>query len=257
MSLSVDLASEVALVTGASSGLGRHFAELLARHGATVLLAARRLDRLEEVAHGIHEAGGSAHVAVMDVTSEESVEQAYATLEAAAGRPASLLVNNAGVAGPSRLALEVESREFAAVLDTDLTGAFRVARRAARALVAAGREGSVINVASILGLRTTPGVAAYEAAKAGLVHLTRALALEWARHGIRVNALAPGYILTDINRDFFETQAGQAIVRRIPQRRLGEPADLDGPLLLLASPASRYMTGTVLAVDGGHLTSSL
>lgn len=257
LTLSVDLRGEVALVTGASSGLGRHFAQLLAGHGATVLLAARRLDRLEEVAAGIRAATGTAHVAAMDVTCEESVEQAFAALEAAAGGPATVVVNNAGVAGPSRLALEVGASEFAAVLDTDLTGAFRVARRAAQGLAGARREGSIVNVASILGLRVTPGVAAYEAAKAGLVHLTRALALEWARHGIRVNALAPGYILTDINRDFFATPAGEAIVRRIPQRRLGEPGDLDGPLLLLASPASRYMTGTVLAVDGGHLVSSL
>lgn len=257
MSLAVDLADEVALVTGASSGLGRHFAFLLARHGATVLLAARREDRLEELAEAIRAAGGRAHAAAMDVRHDESVEQAMAALEAACGRPAGILVNNAGVAGPSRLALEVETAEFASVLDTDLTGAFRVARRFARALVDAGRPGSVVNVASILGLRTTPGIAAYEAAKAGLVHLTRALALEWARHQIRVNALAPGYVLTDINRAFFETPAGRAIQKRIPQRRLGQLDDLDGPLLLLASSASRYMTGTVLPVDGGHLTSSL
>jgi hypothetical protein len=168
-----------------------------------------------------------------------------------------VLVNNAGVAGPSRRALELAAGDFAAVLDTDLTGAFRVARRAAAGMVAAGKGGAIVNVASILGLRVTVGVAAYEAAKAGLVHLTKALALEWARHGIRVNALAPGYVATELNAAYLASEAGRALLARVPMRRAGEPADLDGPLLLLASPASRYMTGSTLVVDGGHLVSGL
>lgn len=251
-----DLAGKVAMVTGASSGLGLHMASLLARHGAAVGLAARRQDRLLALAAEIASAGGRALPIAMDVTDDASVEGAFHQLEVTLG-PATVLINNAGIAGPSRRALDVEPSELAQVIATDLTGAFRVARRAARGMIAAGVPGSIVNVASILGLRVTVGLAAYEAAKAGLVHLTRALALEWARHCIRVNALAPGYVLTDINRGFLEGEAGQALAKRIPLRRLGTPEDLDGPMLLLASDGSRYMTGTVLAVDGGHLVSGL
>jgi NAD(P)-dependent dehydrogenase (short-subunit alcohol dehydrogenase family) len=254
--LTCDLSREVALVTGASSGLGRHFALLLARQGAAVVLAARRLERLDELAAEITHGGGRALPVRLDVTEDASVEAAFVAGEAALG-PITLLVNNAGISGPSRRALELEPADFASVLETDLTGAFRVARRAARAMMAASRPGSIVNIASILGLRVTVGVAAYEAAKAGLIHLTRALALEWARHAIRVNALAPGYIETELNAEFFASEAGKALLARIPMRRLGELADLDGPLLLLASPASRYMTGAVVTVDGGHLMSAL
>lgn len=250
------LRGRTALVTGASGGLGAHFARTLARTGATVVLTARRLDQLEQVAREIRSEGGKALGIAMDVTDQSSVDAAFSSMEQAFG-PAAVVVNNAGISGPSRRALEIEAATFAQVLDTDLTGAWRVALRAAQGLVAAGRGGSIVNIVSILGLRQIVGVVPYEAAKAGLIQLTKALALEWARHGIRVNALAPGYILTDINRDFFASTAGQAIVQRIPQRRLGEPRDLDGPLLLLASDAGRYMTGTTIAVDGGHLVSSL
>ena len=256
MTLTVDLAGAVALVTGASSGLGRHFAHLLAARGAAVVVAARRRDALDQVAREIIEAGGKACAVTMDVTDEGQVDAAFAAAERTLGTP-TVIVNNAGIPGPSRRMVEVDAASFGQVLDVDLTGAFRVARRGAAALIAAREEGSIINVASVLGLRVTMGVAAYEAAKAGLIHLTRAMALEWARHGIRVNALAPGYIETDINRGFFATEAGRRVVGRIPQGRLGQPADLDGPLLLLASDASRYMTGAVLAVDGGHLVSAL
>jgi NAD(P)-dependent dehydrogenase (short-subunit alcohol dehydrogenase family) len=254
--LSADLNGRVALVTGASSGLGRHFAGLLARNGARVAVAARRVERLDELAAELRAQGATALPVAMDVTDGRSIEAAMGEIEAGLG-PLDLLVNNAGISGPSRRAIELEPVDFAGVVETDLVGAFAVARRAAQGMIAAGRGGSIVNIASILGLRVTVGVAAYEAAKAGLLQLTKALALEWARHGIRVNALAPGYILTDLNRDFFESEPGRAIIGRIPARRLGQLDDLDGPLLLLASDASRYMTGAVIPVDGGHLVSAL
>ncbi|MBX6318727.1 SDR family oxidoreductase, partial [Pigmentiphaga sp.] len=170
--------------------------------------------------------------------------------------PVDVVVNNAGIALHER-ALDLSEDAWSGVIDVNLNGAWRVAQTAARHFVAHGRPGVLINIASILGLRVAAQVAPYAASKAGLLHLTRALALEWARHGIRVNALAPGYIATDLNREFFASPAGHALIKRVPQRRLGRPEDLDGPLLLLASAASSYMTGTVIEVDGGHLSSSL
>jgi len=170
--------------------------------------------------------------------------------------PFDIVVNNAGVAldGP---ALQTSEDDWTRVIDTDLSGVFRVAQGAARGMVAAGQGGAIVNIASIAGLRVAGNIAAYAAAKAGVVQLTRALALEWARHGIRVNSLCPGYVETDLNRDFFATEAGATMIRRIPQRRLGRMADLDGPLLLLCSDAGAYMTGTEIVADGGHLVSSL
>ena len=256
MSLTADLSGRTALVTGASGGLGAHFARVLARHGAAVALAARRVDRLEGLAAEIAAAGGRAHAVAMDVTDAASVEAAVGAAEAALGT-VDVLVNNSGVSGRGARLLDLEDADVAGVLDVNLTGAFRVAKAVVRRLVEAGRPGSVVNVASILAFGTSPGVGPYAASKAGLAHLTRAMALEWARHGVRVNALAPGYILTDINRDYFASDAGKAMIRRVPQRRLGDPSDLDGPLLLLASDASRYMTGAVLTVDGGHLCAGL
>lgn len=256
MSISADLRGKVALVTGASGGLGSRFAQALAANGAAVALAARRIDRLEALARELAAAGGRTFPVAMDVTDDASVAAAFEAAQAALG-PVDILVNNSGIAGRGAPMRELPPAELAAVLDVNLTGAYRVAREAALRLIAAGREGSIVNIASILALGVSSGVAAYAASKAGLAQLTRAMALEWARHGIRVNALAPGYILTDLNRDFFASEAGKAMIRRIPQRRLGELADLDGPLLLLASDASRYMTGTVLVVDGGHLQAGL
>jgi NAD(P)-dependent dehydrogenase (short-subunit alcohol dehydrogenase family) len=253
MSLRADLSGKVALVTGASSGLGLHMAKTLARAGAKVALAARRLERVEAEARALADEGATAVAVPLDVTDPASVEAAVARVRDALG-PATILVNNAGIAHTDR-ALELTPETFREVVATNLEGAFYVARAAARAMIEAG--GSIVNVASILGLRVAGRVAAYAASKAGLVRLTEALALEWARHGIRVNALAPGYVETDLNREFLSSEAGQALRARIPQRRFGRLEDLDGPLLLLASDASAYVTGAVIVVDGGHLVSSL
>ncbi len=244
------LAGKEALVTGASSGLGRHFARVLAEAGARVTVAARRIDKLEHLCRQIEGAGGEARPAALDVTDADSVAATFA------GRVFDVVINNAGVThdGP---ALKTSADDWQYVLDTDLTGVFRVAQAAARQLVEQQRGGSIVNVASILGLRVAGNLSAYVTAKAGVVQLSKSLALEWARYGIRVNALCPGYIETDLNREFFASDAGQALIKRIPQRRLGQLTDLDGPLLLLASDASGFMTGTEVVVDGGHLVSSL
>lgn len=246
--MAVSLKTKRALVTGASSGLGLHFAGVLSRAGAQVTLAARRLDQVEAAADALRRTGLAADAVALDVTDPASIADAFG------GLPYDIVINNAGISGAGS-ALDMAVADFQSVLDTNLTGVFAVAQAAAHTMV--GRGGSIVNIASILGLRVAGHVAAYAASKAGVVQLTKALALEWARHDIRVNALCPGYIETPINRDFFATAAGQALIRRIPQRRLGQPKDLDAPLLLLASDASAYMTGSVIAVDGGHLVSSL
>jgi NAD(P)-dependent dehydrogenase (short-subunit alcohol dehydrogenase family) len=248
------LHGRAALVTGASGGLGAHFAGVLARCGARVAVAARRADACAAVCEAIAASGGEAFSVRMDVADGTSVKAAMTEVEERFGR-LDILINNAGIAAPAP-ALDLGEDDWDAVLDTNLKGAFLAAQAAAQAMKRHG-GGAIVNVASILGLRVAGQVAAYAASKAGLVQLTKALALEWARHGIRVNALCPGYIETDINRDFFQGDAGQAMLKRVPQRRLGQPSDLDGPLLLLCSDASAYMTGAVVAVDGGHLVSSL
>lgn len=246
------LHGRTALVTGASSGLGRHFADVLAAQGAGVVLAARRPEALEAARAEIEAAGGAARAVALDVADPASVEAAFAQI----GEAPDIVVNNAGVTTDTP-ALAMDAATWDRVLDTNLTGAFLVAQAGARALRDAGKGGSIVNVASITGLRPAGNLAAYAASKAGLIHLTKTLALEWARHGIRVNALCPGYIETDLNRDFFASEAGKALIRRIPQRRLGKPAELDGALLLLATDAGSYITGTALVADGGHLVSSL
>jgi NAD(P)-dependent dehydrogenase (short-subunit alcohol dehydrogenase family) len=245
----------VALVTGASSGLGENFARVLAAGGARVVACARRADRLEALAAELTRAGGEAVAVPMDVTDAASVERAFARAAEAFGTP-DIVVNNAGIAN-TRPSIELAESEWRQVLDTNLDGAWRVAQSAARAMVAAGKPGSIVNIASILGLRVASQLLAYSAAKAALVQVTKALALEWARHGIRVNAIAPGYVETAINRDFFATEAGRAVAKRVPQRRIGKPSDLDGALLLLASEAGAYMTGSIVVVDGGHVVNSL
>ena len=244
-----------ALVTGASSGLGRHFAGVLAAAGARVSVAARRQEALAQTVETLRATGAEAQSLRMDVTDAASVEQALAQAEAGFG-PVDILVNNAGVTG-TRAAIDVSETDWSSVIDTNLTGSWKVAQHTARRMIQHGNGGSIINIASILGLRVAGGVAPYAVSKAALVQMTKALALEWARHKIRVNAIAPGYIETDLNQDFFASDAGKALIRRIPQRRLGEARELDGALLLLASDAGSYMTGSVIAVDGGHLVSGL
>ena len=247
--ISVDLSGTCAIVTGAGSGLGRHFALTLARAGAKVALGGRQLDRLKAVAAEIEAMDGRALPIALDVTDAASVREGVAAAEQELGA-ITVLVNNAGVA-VDKPALEHGEADWDRVLDTNLKGAFLMAGEVARHMVRLGHGGSIVNIASILGLRAAGRVAAYAASKAGLIHLTRALALEWARNGIRVNAIAPGYVETDINRDFLVSSAGETLKKRIPQRRFGQAADLDGALLLLCSPASAYMTGTVVTVDGG------
>jgi NAD(P)-dependent dehydrogenase (short-subunit alcohol dehydrogenase family) len=249
------LNGKIALVTGASGGLGRHFAGVLAQAGAQVCATARRMDKVTETVAEIEAAGGNAFGMEMDVTDSDSVIAAFSLIEEQAG-PVTVVVNNAGVASGG-LALDLDQDDWDRVMDTNLKGAWTVAQTAAQRMVEGKAGGVIVNIASVLGLRVSQGVVPYAVSKAGLIQMTKALALEWARFGIRVNALAPGYVETDLTKDYLASNAGQALLKRIPQRRPAEMAELDGPLLLLASDASSYMTGSVIAVDGGHLVSSL
>jgi NAD(P)-dependent dehydrogenase (short-subunit alcohol dehydrogenase family) len=247
---SFGIAGQVALVTGASSGIGRHFAALLAAAGVKVALAARRVERLAELAREIEAAGGQSLPIACDVTRSDDVAAAVAAAENELG-PLTLLVNNAGVV-VSKPLFEHTEADWDHVINTNLKGAWLMAREFAQHLVGLKRPGRIINISSVLGFRTIGRVPAYCAAKAGLTHLTHVLAMELARFGILVNALAPGYVETDFNRAFFQTEPGKALISRIPLKRLGQTEDLDGALLFLASPASAYVTGTVISVDGGH-----
>lgn len=246
-----DLKSKSALITGASSGLGKHFASVLSAHGVNVVLAARNEPALHAECSRIEAAGGSASYVTMDVTDLGSVERAFENLKAL-----DIVINNAGISG-SGPAMDLPESSWDAVVDTNLKGVFSVAQVAARKMKDEKRPGAIVNVASILGMRVAGQVAAYAASKAAVIQLTKALALEWARYGIRVNALCPGYFETELNKEFFSSDAGQALVKRIPQRRLGQLEELNAPLLLLSSEAGSFITGASLAVDGGHLVSSL
>nr|WP_313330310.1 SDR family oxidoreductase [Sphingobium yanoikuyae] len=243
------LSGKIALVTGASGGLGAHFACRLAACGAEVMIAARRADAMAEVAAVIMAAGGRCSTVVLDVGDAGSI----AALDLSR---VDILVNNAGVVRDAPL-LDQQEADWDAVIDTNLKGMFLMTQAVAGAMKLRGKGGSIINIASILGLRQAGAVLPYAVSKAGAIQMTKASALELARYGIRVNALAPGYLATDLNAEFWESDAGRAMLRRIPQRRLGRLEDLDGPLMLLASDLSAYMTGSVITVDGGHLVSSL
>ena len=255
MSYAITLNGRTALVTGASRGLGRYFANALARAGAAVVVTARQPDSLQAVCDEIRGSGGSAVAVSMDVGDSSSVTAAVTEVVRQFGK-LDILINNAGVT-ITKPFLEVTEAEWDRVVDTDLKGVFLVGQAAANVMKTQGSGGAIVNIASILGLRVAGQIAAYIASKAGVVHLTKAMALELARYNIRVNALCPGYIETDLNRDFFASDVGKKLINRIPQRRIGQLGELEGPLLLMCSDAGSYMTGTILAVDGGHLTSSL
>jgi 3-oxoacyl-[acyl-carrier protein] reductase len=246
-----DLTGRVALVTGASSGLGVRFAEVLAGAGAAVALVARRTDRLAAVKSRIEAAGGRALAISADVLDRQAIARAFDEAERAFGT-VTILVNNAGVAHAHR-AVDLPEDEWRRVLGTNLDAVFYCAQDAARRMLAAGKSGAIVNIASVLGLSVSKGTAAYSVAKAGVVQLTKALALELAFKGVRVNAIAPGWIVTDLNRDYLLSEQGAAIKREIPVGRFGEERDLDGALLLLVSDAGRFIAGTTLVVDGGQL----
>ena len=243
------------VVTGASSGLGHHFAILLAKAGAQVAVAARRVDKLQILVAELRTAGAQAEAFAMDVSDAASVRQAFAAIVQWGGVP-DVIISNAGVT-VGKAALEQTPEDYDQVLDTNLKGCWLVATEAARHMVAADQGGSIVNVASVLGERVAKGVAPYAISKAGVVQATKALALELARRGIRVNALLPGYVITDLNRGFLTSEQGDKLRSRIPSQRFSEMCDLDGAMLLLASQAGAAMSGATVAVDGGHLVSTL
>lgn len=249
------LDNKVALITGAGSGLGRQFAQTLAEAGASVVLAARRREKLEETAETIRSAGGTAICLDLDVTDSASIAKCFEAMHDQAGT-ADIVVNNAGIARQAYLT-DITEEDWDAVLDTNLKGVFMVAQAAARAMISAKKPGSIINISSVLGVRVSKALGSYIAAKAGVAHLTQAMALEWSRHGIRVNALAPGYFVTEINQTDFDSGAGEMVKKIVPMGRVGDLPEISGPLLLLASDAGSYMTGSLIAVDGGHLCRSL
>ena len=249
------MAGKTCLITGASSGLGRHFALTLAEAGGVVVVAARRRDKLADVVEEITSAGGKAVAVSMDVSDDNSVTEAFDQAEAEVGL-VDVVINNAGIVSRSN-SLDLTSDEWDRVMNTNLRAVWRVSQETAKRLIAAGKPGNIINTASILGFRVMPSNLTYTVSKAGVVQMTRALALEWARHNIRVNAIAPGYVETDLNRDMLQSARGQELIKRIPQRRTGEMDEIAAPLLLLASDASSFMTGETITVDGGHLVNSL
>jgi NAD(P)-dependent dehydrogenase (short-subunit alcohol dehydrogenase family) len=250
-----NLTNKVALVTGAGSGLGRQFAITLAEAGASVALAARRREKLDETAEIIRGNGGTAISLELDVTDTLSVTNCIRQMAGDLGPP-DILVNNAGIARQAFLT-DMSEADWDDVIDTNLKGVFMVAQATAKSMIQAGKPGSIINIASILGYRVSKALGSYIAAKAGVIHLTKAMALEWSRNNIRVNALAPGYFITEINDQQFDDAAHEKLKHVVPMGRVGDLREISGPLLLLASDAGSYMTGSIITVDGGHLCNSL
>ena len=247
-----NLKGKVALITGASSGLGKSFAKTLSSAGATVILSARRLENLKELQQEI---GDNCYSIPLDVTSVDSVKNLFREIKDTLGS-IDILVNNAGVSKVQNFKDSTEEG-WNFVLETNLNGAYRAAKAAVDMLIEGNKGGSIINIASILGFRPGLTLSSYASSKAGLIALTKNMSLELARSNIRVNAIAPGYILTEINEDFFASEEGEKFIKKIPMRRLGLESELDGVLLLLASDASSFMTGSVIPVDGGHLVNPL
>jgi NAD(P)-dependent dehydrogenase (short-subunit alcohol dehydrogenase family) len=251
---SFDLAGKTALITGASSGLGARFARLLAENGAQVVLASRRIERLKELRAEIEAAGGDAHVVTLDVTDKLGIEAAVAQAETEAGA-IDILVNNSGVSTTQRL-VDVTPEDYDFVFDTNTRGAFFVAQAVARRMIGRAKEepnrqARIINVASMAGLRVLAQIGVYAMSKAAVVHMTKAMALEWGRYNINTNAVCPGYIETELNAHHWQTEAGQKLIQMLPRRRLGKPEDLDGVMLLLASDQSNFINGAVIAADDG------
>jgi NAD(P)-dependent dehydrogenase (short-subunit alcohol dehydrogenase family) len=247
------LKGRVAMVTGASSGLGARFADVLAANGAAVVLVARRAERLAAAKARIEKAGGRAVAVTADVMDRAAMARAFDEAEKALGT-VDILVNNAGIAHSTR-AVELTEKEYGGIIDTNLNAVFFNAQEAARRMLAAHKPGAIVNIASVLGFGVSKGTAAYAIAKAGVIQMTKALALELTFKGIRVNAIAPGWFVTEINHDYLMSEAGQKMTRDIPAGRFGKDGDLDGALLLLASDAGAFMSGTTVVVDGGQMVA--
>ncbi|SAL68316.1 SDR family oxidoreductase [Caballeronia telluris] len=254
MGRSINLEGKVALITGASSGLGKRFAQVLSQAGAKVVLASRRTERLKELRAEIEASGGAAHVVALDVTDSQSIKSAVAHAETEAGT-IDILVNNSGVSTTQKLT-DVTPADFDFVFNTNTRGAFFVAQEVAKRMIMRGNSASkpgyrIINIASVAGLRTFPQIGLYAMSKAAVVHMTRAMAQEWGRHGINVNAICPGYIDTEINHHHWKTEQGQKLMSMLPRRRVGKPEDLDGLLLLLAADESQFINGSIISADDG------
>jgi NAD(P)-dependent dehydrogenase (short-subunit alcohol dehydrogenase family) len=257
MAYEIDLSGRVAFVTGASSGLGAQFARVLARAGAGVVLTARRIDRLKELRAEIESEGGDAHVVALDVTDNASIAAAVAHAETEMGA-IDILVNNSGVSTTQKL-LDVTPEDYDYMMHTNTRGAFFVAQEVAMRMIGRSRGvapgtftgGRIVNVASMAGLRPLAAIGVYAMSKAAVIHMTRAMALEWGRFGINVNALCPGYIDTELNHHLWDTEAGRKLVQMMPRRRVGKPEDLDAALLMLCANQSHFVNGAVLAADDG------
>jgi NAD(P)-dependent dehydrogenase (short-subunit alcohol dehydrogenase family) len=252
--IEVNFKGKVALVTGASSGLGARFAKILAEAGSTVVLAARRTERLKELRAEIESDGGAAHMVSLDVTDYASIKSAIAHAETEAG-PIDILVNNSGVSTTQRL-VDVTPDDYDFMMDTNTKGSFFVAQEVAKRMILRSkaepnRPFRIINIASVAGLRVLSQIGVYCMSKSAVVQMTKAMALEWGRYGINVNAICPGYIETEINREYFQGEGGRKLIDMLPRKRVGQPEDLDGLLLLLAADESRFINGAIMTVDDG------
>jgi NAD(P)-dependent dehydrogenase (short-subunit alcohol dehydrogenase family) len=248
--MDTDLGGSVAVVTGASGGLGAHFTRLLARHGAAVAITARRVDRIQALADEINAGGGRAIALPLDVADPHAIGPTFDRVQQDLG-PIGILVNNAGVSGEGA-ALDLSVEDFDTTFDVNVRGTFLAAREAAKRMIAAGIDGRIVNVASVAANTVLPGLSAYCGSKAAVAMLTRGLAREWARRGIAVNAICPGYVETDINADWWPTEGGQKQLKFFPRRRLMEAADLDAAMLMLVGPAARAITGSLITIDDGQ-----